>query len=585
MLYLAEVQRKTGFIGSGKADFKLLACQRGDTWTGVPGDEVIAAPDDAGYNAGALVMVELTNNRQIKRHYDAGRPLVGILQNFSNQSKKSKSQEEEIEQWKQSLTFQSQELNRRELELETRQEQVEEAEADLEKLEAQRQEIETAQQELDGLKEELDRKHGELQGAWDHLNGEIRRFEERQEDASQNAGLDEAQSRQLQDALERLTNAVTPTEGMREQLNLAYDLVNQQQELLSERQQSLEEQQQQLEDHRNQLQQEVETLAGHWQGWHEAETGLNARRADLKVQQQVLVGKQSNVQALSQQLQAQSNLYQRVYELLNTSDKVRLSDKVDVAALDALPIDELEKVVTDLEKDLGKVSRFVNDQEEELKLEQQAIDELKQRMEQVSEFDRLQLETELAEEQDRYQMLNETLVGQRRNLLEREEVLSQHQAVLRRRQGLATEETPVSVVDLEPVLKQIDIQRQQTSDKLQQGEIEIKEMQAQLEAMKKEVEQKSNELAAGREDLKNQDSQLRDKQVEIGAMAGRLHLLAELLSPLQEKNDGMRQTLDDTSESLSKVQEASDYQLQAIAEVKQLVSTLAANDASEAVSA
>ncbi|MEM9120367.1 MAG: pilus motility taxis protein HmpF [Cyanobacteria bacterium P01_F01_bin.56] len=585
MLYLAEVQRKTGFIGSGKADFKLLACQRGDTWTGVPGDEVIAAPDDAGYNAGALVMVELTNNRQIKRHYDAGRPLVGILQNFSNQSKKSKSQEEEIEQWKQSLTFQSQELNRRELELETRQEQVEEAEADLEKLEAQRQEIETAQQELDGLKEELDRKHGELQGAWDHLNGEIRRFEERQEDASQNAGLDEAQSRQLQDALERLTNAVTPTEGMREQLNLAYDLVNQQQELLSERQQSLEEQQQQLEDHRNQLQQEVETLAGHWQGWHEAETGLNARRADLKVQQQVLVGKQSNVQALSQQLQAQSNLYQRVYELLNTSDKVRLSDKVDVAALDALPIDELEKVVTDLEKDLGKVSRFVNDQEEELKLEQQAIDELKQRMEQVSEFDRLQLETELAEEQDRYQMLNETLVGQRRNLLEREEVLSQHQAVLRRRQGLATEETPVSVVDLEPVLKQIDIQRQQTSDKLQQGEIEIKEMQAQLEAMKKEVEQKSNELAAGREDLKNQDLQLRDKQVEIGAMEGRLHLLAELLSPLQEKNDGMRQTLDDTSESLSKVQEASDYQLQAIAEVKQLVSTLAANDASEAVSA
>ena len=68
MLYLAEVQRKTGFIGSGKADFKLLACQRGDTWTGVPGDEVIAAPDDAGYNAGALVRVELTNKRQIKRH-------------------------------------------------------------------------------------------------------------------------------------------------------------------------------------------------------------------------------------------------------------------------------------------------------------------------------------------------------------------------------------------------------------------------------------------------------------------------------------------------------------------------------------
>ena len=53
-----------------------------------------------------LVMVELTNNRQIQRHYEAGRSLVNILQTFSNLSKKSKTQEEEIEQWKQSLTFQ-----------------------------------------------------------------------------------------------------------------------------------------------------------------------------------------------------------------------------------------------------------------------------------------------------------------------------------------------------------------------------------------------------------------------------------------------------------------------------------------------
>ncbi|MEO1299853.1 MAG: pilus motility taxis protein HmpF, partial [Cyanobacteria bacterium J06636_16] len=147
MLYLAEIQKKTGFMGGGKSELKLLACQRGETWAAVPGDEIVPAPEDANYNAGTLVMVELSNNRQIQRHYDAGRPLVGILQNFSNQSKKAKAQEEEIEQWKQSLTFQSQELNRREMELETRQEQVEQAEADLEQLEAQRQEIEATRQE------------------------------------------------------------------------------------------------------------------------------------------------------------------------------------------------------------------------------------------------------------------------------------------------------------------------------------------------------------------------------------------------------------------------------------------------------
>ncbi|MEM6520876.1 MAG: hypothetical protein AAF722_16265, partial [Cyanobacteria bacterium P01_C01_bin.70] len=61
--------------------------------------------------------------------------------------------------------------------------------------------------------------------------------------------------------------------------------------------------------------------------------------------------------------------------------------------------------------------------------------------------------------------------------------------------------------------------------------------------------------------------------------------LSELLVPLQEKVGGMRQKLDGVSESLVKFQEASDYQLQAIADVKQLVSTLAASDTSEPISA
>ncbi len=71
----------------------------------------------------------------------------------------------------------------------------------------------------------------------------------------------------------------------------------------------------------------------------------------------------------------------------------------------------------------------------------------------------------------------------------------------------------------------------------------------------------------------------------MGVIDGRVQLLTELLAPLQEKADGMRQKLDDMTASLSQVQEASDYQLQAIAEVKQLVSTLAAGDPSQAVSA
>jgi chromosome segregation ATPase len=584
VLYLAEVQKKGGVFGSGKSDFKLLACQRGEVWTAVPGEEVVGAPDDATYNAGALVMVEMGNSRQVQRHYDAGRPLVGILQNFSSQSKKFKAQEEEIETWKQSLTFQSQALNEREVELEARQEQVEQAEADLDQLEAQRQELETSQTELQQLKEDLERKNQELEGAWAHLNGEIRRFEERQEDAQQQAGLDEGQMQQIQEALDQLMGAVTPTEAIREQLNLAYEVLDQQGSHLDTQGQALSEGQAALEEKQTAVQQERETIQGRWQAWHETEDALNDAKASLKVNKQLLALKQSRVQKLSQHLQTQSNLYQQVYELLNTSDKVRLSKKVDVDALESMDLDALQTLVTDLEKDLDKVSRFVNDQEEELNLQQQAIDEIKEKIEQASEYDSLQLETELADEQDRYQMLNETLVGQRRNLLEREEVLSQHQAVLRRRQGLAAEESAVNSVDLEPVLAQIDSLREQTSADIQTLEGEIKEIQSSVEQLKQDVEQKSGEQTAAREEVLALESALHEKQAEVAALGGRSALFDELVTPLQDGMANLRQKLDEAAESIAKFQEASDYQLQAIAEMRQIISSFSGDTSQVAAS-
>ncbi|MDA0672475.1 MAG: pilus motility taxis protein HmpF [Cyanobacteria bacterium] len=584
MLYLAEVQKKGGVFGSGKADFKLLACQRGEVWTAVPGEEVVAAPDDATYNAGALVMVEMGNNRQIQRHYDAGRPIVGILQNFSSQSKKFKAQEEEIETWKQSLTFQSQALNEREVELEARQEQVEQAEADIEQLEAQRQELEASQAELQQLKEDLERKTQELEGAWAHLNGEIRRFEERQADVQQQAGLDEGQMQQIQEALDRLMGAVTPTEGVREQLNLAYEILDQQGSHLESQGQTLADSQATLADQQATVQQERETIQGRWQAWHEAEQTLSDLKASLKVNKQILALKQDRVQKLSQYLQTQSNLYQQVYELLNTSDKVRLSKKVDVDALEAMDLDALQTLVSDLEKDLDKVSRFVNDQEEELNFQQQAIDEVREKIEQASEYDRLQLETELADEQDRYQMLNETLVGQRRNLLEREEVLSQHQAVLRRRQGLAAEESTVSAVDLEPVLGQIDALREETSEEIKTLEGEIKTMQGTVDQLKHEVEQKVGEQTTGREEILAMEAAFQQKQDEVATLGGRSALFADVVTPLQDGMANLRQKLDAAAESMAKFQEASDYQLQAIADMRQIISSFSGDASQAAVS-
>lgn len=577
MLYLAEVQKKTGFIGSGKPEFKLLACQRSEhSWSTVTGEESLTAPDDASYNAGALVMLEVSGNRQVQRHYEAGRTLTSILQNFSNLSKKSKTQEEEIEQWKQSLTFQSQELNRRELELETRQEQVEQAEADLEQLNSQRQELEQLRQTLEQQQEELNRKNQDLEGAWAHLNGETRRLEEQRSEVSTTTGLDSEQVANLQGALNRLTEAVMPVEALRAPLTHATDGLNYHQGLLGDYRQSLENQRQGLEQRQQEIDQQAGELQKRWIDWRQSEAVLAAKREDLKLKQQAVKLQQDQLQALTTTLQAQGNLHQKIYDLLNTTDKVRLSKKVDVAALEALELDQLQTLVSNLEKDLGKMSRFVSDQEDELTLEQQALDEIKAKIEQASEFDRLQLGTELAEEEDRYQMLNETLVGQRRNLIEREEVLAQHQAVLRRRQGIAVEETPVSAVDLEPLLNTIDAQRQQTTDTIQAVETEIKQGQESISQLKQAIAASETALATQRAEVETFESGLHQQQRDLAGLMGKLAVCEELLNPAQESGNGLRQSLDDLASAVTKLQEVNDYQLQAIAELRQTVVSVGA---------
>jgi chromosome segregation ATPase len=576
VLYLAEVQKKTGFIGSGKPEFKLLACQRGEnSWSAVPGDETIAASDDAAYNAGALVMVELTNNRQIQRHYEAGRSLVSILQTFSNLSKKSKTQEEEIEQWKQSLTFQSQELNRRELELEARQEQVDQAEADVEQLEGQRQDLQQLKLSLEQQQQDLERKTQDLEGAWDHLNGERRRFEDVRSEAGPGAGLDQAQMDHMQMALNRLTEVVLPMEDLRAPLGAATGVLDQHRGLMDTYRQGLEQQRQTLEQRQQHLDQQATDLQQRWQDWHQAQNSCGAKKEELKLQQQWIKNQQDKIQTLSDSLHAQTNLHQQLYDLLNTTDKVRLSKKVDVSALEAMDLDELHALVSDLEKDLEKVSRFVSDQEEELTLEQQALDEIKVKIDQANEFERLQLETELEEEQDRYQMLNETLVGQRRNLLEREEVLSQHRAVLNRRQGLAVDETPFNAVDLEPLLNSVDGQRQHTSNTLQAMEAEMKQAQDGMAQLKQELEALEADLAVRRGDVEAFETQVQQQRLDLAAMVSKLAVCEELLDPAQAGVGHMGQTLEALAAAITKLQDVNDYQLQTIAELRQTVMAVA----------
>lgn len=569
MLYLAEVLRKARVIGGGRPELKLLACQRSElSWSAVSGEEIIPAPDDVSYNAGALIMVELSAGKQVQRHAEAGRQLVSILQNFSRLQEKAKTQEEEIEQWKQSLTYQSQELNRREMEIEAAQEQLQQMDEDFERLEKQRQEIEAAQEEVNRLREEFERKSQELEGAWAQLRGETNRLEERQAELQHMTVLDEGRSRQFQELLDRVANSAAPIESIQTQLYGASESLSQQQQMLDHHWQKVGEQQASAQQLQEEVNQQIQTLQERWSAWQQAQTALEQARIELERKQNQLHLKQEYTKTLADQLQSQEALRQEVAQIGDGAVRVNLQH------LEQMPLEELQATTQDLEKDLEKMSRFVSNQEEELVLQQQAIDELRNQIQQASEYDRLRLETELADEQDRYQMLNETLVGQRRNLQERQGTLKQHQTILAKRQGFPLPDNQERSIDVEPILSQIEQVCQRYAQQLQTVEQEIRDLQTAIAAAQQSVTQQASSQEVAWNELHQFDQQVRTQIASVAELWGKVNTYQEFLQPIQDNLNLLKQQTEGATATIHQFQTYSADQHQAIAEMRETVQQL-----------
>ncbi|MCX7593577.1 MAG: pilus motility taxis protein HmpF [Fischerella sp.] len=573
MLYLAEVQKQKGSLlgGGGKTELKLLACQRTDQSWSTVSEEVIAAEEASKLNDGVLILVELNPQRQVQRIQEAGRPLVNILQNFSRQLEKFKVKEEEIDQWKESLTFQAQELNRREMEMETRWEQLQQMEDEFQRLEAEKQEIETSRADIEKLQQEIERNRQELEKAWEHLRGEQLRLEEFQAQLQQGTIIDEEQTRVLKDLLDRLSSSVAPTETVRENLHLAFEMVEKQQAVLNPHWQQLEQQTTAVGERQAQVDRLLQVFLEQQNEWQQAQNSLEQQTADVKANTATLNSKQEYARMLKQQLQYQDHLYQQLQSLAANSGDVT-SPEVDIDTLEKMPLEELQKIVQDLQEKLDIDSTFVKEQEQELKDKQQTIEELQQKINQASIDEQSALEAELIDEKDHYQMLNETLVGQRRHLLERQALLRQHQTVLRRRQG----QTLVNVqedekLDLSPILAQIEKQRQQYLEALQNLEQEIEQLQTSIEKMLLTIEQQTGEQVMKRQELQTMEQNLLSLRIAIAECSGQVNLYQQALQPIQDSLDGLRQKLQGIDASLAQVQQTGDEQLQAITQMRQVI--------------
>ena len=578
MLYLAEVQKQSNKfgLGGGRTELKLLACQRGENnWSAVSGDEVVLAEDATNFKDGTLVLVDLNTGKQVQRIQEAARQLVGILQDFSRLQEKFKTQQEEIEQWKESLTYQSQELNRREMEMEARREQMEQLEGELERLEQQRQEIDRSKDESKRLRSEIDQARQDIETTRAALQQQRQQLEEQQASLKSSPSLNTEQSALLGNLLNQLSNPIsisplqTQLDRSREQVAIALNGLEQHRQRLRSQRLEAEQLQQTVDSTTTDIEQQ-------WQQWQQAQDTLTQNRAELVGEQQLLQTKQDYAQTLKTLIQNRQTLLEQLQNLASRqseSDPVTVSVKVDVQALEAMSLEQLKTEVKQLEKEWDRWFRMVREQEEELKYKLEDIKEIQEKLKTISDSERENLQTELTDEQDAYQMLNETLVGQRRTLKEREEHKTQYQAVLLRRQGLPPV-NPGGASNFKLVIASLETQQQEQKQQLQTLETEIQQISSGFEQRQTDLNTRTNTTEQTRQQLETTEQSWIEQQRMVAELWGRISLYQEMLQPVQDSWNQVRQQLEQTTTELNQLLEISQNQTQTTEQLRQVLSVI-----------
>lgn len=523
VLYLAEVKvQNRGFVGGYKTELKLLASQGVDqTWNTVTGEEIVttdAIGDQTG--KGTLYIVNVDNNKQLQGNPElAGSRMVNYLRHFSRTLEKSKSQEEEIEEWKTSLKIQGQEISRRQAELDQQQQKL------------QQQQLELANLEADKNK---------LTSAWDQLRIEQQKINENQVNQGE-----------VKDKLQNLFKEIGSNSFNPENLHQAFSAVNTQQDLLNRYWQQLEshkgvlqQKQQELDGKKNYIEQCRQNLAS-------LQNNLQEATLELYSKETLLQQKEESIKQLNTYLEGFARLDQEISFLGEDNNDI----EIDFNALERMPLGDLEEIVNNLKQETGKLVNFVNLQEEELTLQSDEVKLIQVKLIQANEVDKFNLETELADAQEAMKLLNETLVGQRRNLKRQQKMLNDHLKIFSRRKGIIDLDF-ANTINVSPVLDEIDTQKnflQQQKDKINEEINALRHGNAQAQHLvnnqKQECEQQNNHLN------QEQEYWLQSYQ-EVTKIHTEVNLLEEALRPIQEQLDHLRnhlQILEQSTEKFSHV--------------------------------
>jgi hypothetical protein len=118
VLYLAQVEKKSGFIRQ-RTSLRLMAqLGTGMVWNSLPHGQVIPTHKANEFREGTLVMVHLDSKQTVSQVKDATSVILSSLVNVSVLQKKLRDHQRDIDEWKSSLINQTQILNQRKLEIE-----------------------------------------------------------------------------------------------------------------------------------------------------------------------------------------------------------------------------------------------------------------------------------------------------------------------------------------------------------------------------------------------------------------------------------------------------------------------------------
>jgi chromosome segregation ATPase len=161
---------------------------------------------------------------------------------------------------------------------------------------------------------------------------------------------------------------------------------------------------------------------------------------------------------------------------------------------------------------------------------------------------------------------------------EREDIFTEHVKVLQRRMGITEDEqVDNQKIDLGPLLRQMETSRQQQAEQLQRLEREIEQMRSSIQQTQGMLDHQNNEQQNQRQNWKQQEQNLQSQRAAAAELWGRVKLSEEILQPMQDKLNQLRQQLESLAGLLNQIQENGNYQHWAVAEMRQIIVSLASN--------